>query len=262
MAIVTRKYVLGLAWLLLGLLNSCGPPLYFATHQTQQITRLEKAGDVQLQVAGQVDLGILQLYQAEAEVAVSRFMAVRGSLLRGTDNLTFNNDIVVNASARQIGLGGFYALPSPNFRGASWLGYANGSISNVNNNVFSGLFVPSSEIETFNRYERLFVEQQLRYSLQGIDFFGSLTLGASQIYDLRYVSTVAEGNSYDFQVKRQENQPLAPFGIFGFGISGGSPNLRVHLRVDQWFGRGAFQISAVYPTFISSGFSWRLQPLK
>jgi hypothetical protein len=262
MATVTRPYASSLAWLLLGLLHSCGPPLYFATHQAQQITRLEQAGDVQLQVSGQLDLGIQQLYQAEAEVAVGRYLAVRGGLLRGTDNLALNNDIAVNAAARQMGLGGFYALPFPNVRGASWLGYANGSISNVNNAVFSGLFVPSSEIETFNRYERLFVEQQLRYTLQGVDFFGSLTLGTSQIYDLRYVSTVTEGSSYDFQLKRQESQPFAPFGIVGFGISGGSPNLRVHLRIDQWFGRGAFQISAVYPTFISTGFSWRLQPFK
>lgn len=262
MATLTRKHLLGLVCLLLGLLHSCSPPLYFATHQVQQITRLEKAGDVQLQVSGQLDLGIQQLYQAEAEVAVSKFVAVRGSLLRGTDNLAFNNDISVNAYARHIGLGSFYAFPSANFRGASWLGYANGSISNVNKEYFGGLFIPTSEIETFNRYERLFAEQQLRYSLQGVDFFGSLTVGASKIYDLRYVSTVPEGSSYDFQLKRQESQPLAPFGILGFGISGGSPNLRVHLRFDQWFGRGAFQISAVYPTFISTGFSWRLQPFK
>ena len=85
MATVTRPYAWSLAWLLLGLLNSCGPPLYFATHQAQQITRLEQAGDVQLQVSGQLDLGIQQLYQAEAEVAVSRFLANRhGWFLRFT----------------------------------------------------------------------------------------------------------------------------------------------------------------------------------
>lgn len=247
---------------LLLLLSSCERPLYFGTHQSHQITRLENPGDFQIQLSGQMDMGLHQIYQADAEVAISRLFALRASMVSGGEYLLADSDKSGTVQARQFGFGSYYAFPVAGYRGASWIGYASGSATNTNTSYSSALFSPITSIETFNRFERFFAEQQVRYTIKTVDFFGSLTFGASRVLDLQITSTVPEQSDYGLQLQRQQNMPMAAFGVLGFGISGGSPNLRAHLRFDQWFGRAAYQVGNIPSTFVSTGFSWRLQPLK
>lgn len=248
------------------MLGSCGSVLHFATNESHLINRLEKGGDFQVQASASTNLASQQIYQAEAAVAFAPHLAIRAGLLTGGD-FKWGVEKWGSVQARHIGVGGFYKIDNTIVSGSSWLGYSQGTAFNENpryavgqsGSAWQANAVNPAIIATFNDFSRFFMEQQITYKVQGIEFFGSLILGRSRITNLRYEGELPPNSGYANQYYSLMGQPQSTFAVAGLGISGGSPNLRVQLRFDQWLGPGAQQISPLYPTFISTSFSWRLR---
>jgi hypothetical protein len=254
-----RLVQIAVLWSYGALIQSCGPSLYFGANESHLINRLEKAGDIQLEVNSQVEVAKQHIYQLEAALAVAPFVGVRGSWLTGGD-LVWGATKWGKVEARHLGIGSFYNLKAPGYKASSWLGYSQGQSFNEDMRYrYPPDGFSTVKINTFNQYERLFIEQQLRYVTEGIELFGSALFGFSRISDLRYEGILPANSPYAFQYNSQLNRPQALFAVIGVGASGGSPNLRLHLRVDQWFGAGARQIRPLYGTYISTGFNWRIQ---
>lgn len=247
------------------LLSGCGTLLNFATNESHSVNRLEKPGDLQFSGSAHNALSGQQVYQAEAAVAVARHLAVRGSYLTGGD-LKWGNEKWGKVDARHLGVGRFYTMDSASWAASTWVGYSRGAAFNENpfyrteisQNPFAPNAVNPAVITTHNDFERWFIEQQFVYKQSGFELFGVLTLGRSSIYNFRLDGNLPPNSGYETYINEQLMRPHAFFGVLGVGISGGSPHLQVHLRVDQWLGKGAFQVNPTLSTFISTGLSWRI----
>lgn len=234
------------------LLSGCSSLLNFATNESHAVNRLEKPGDIQFSGSAQNAISGQQVYQAEAAVAVARHLAFRGSYLTGGD-LKWGNEKWGKVDARHLGVGAFYTIDSDLWSASSWIGYSRGAAFNQNP------IYQRAIITTQNDFERWFIEQQFVYKQSGFELFGVLTLGRGSIYNFRYEGNLPPKSGYETYINDQLKRPHAYFGVVGVGISGGSPQLQVHLRIDQWLGRGAFQVNPTLSTYISTGLSWRMR---
>jgi len=251
------------------LLSSCGSLLNFATNESHLVNRLEKRGDIQFSGSAQNAISGQQVYQAEAAVAVYQHLAVRGSYLTGGD-LKWGNEKWGKVDAHHLGVGGFYTKDHTLWSASTWIGYSRGTAFNENpyyrtansQNPFAPNAVNPAVISTHNDFGRWFIEQQFVYKQSGFELFGVLTFGRSSIYNFRLQGNLPPNSGYETYINDQLKRPQAYFGVLGIGVSGGSPQLQVHLRVDQWLGRGAFQVNPTLSTFISTGLSWRLSNLR
>lgn len=237
------------------LVSGCSSLLNFATNESHLVNRLEKPGDIQFGGSAQNALSGQQIYQTEAAMAVARHLAVRGSYLTGGD-LKWGNEKWGKVNARHLGVGGFYTNDNALWSASTWIGYSQGAAFNQNP------IYQRAVITTWNDFERWFIEQQFVYKQSGFELFGVLTVGRSSVHNFWIEGNLPPNSGYETYINDQLMQPQAYFGLLGIGISGGSPQLQVHLRIDQWLGRGAFQVNPTLSTYISTGISWRMRTLR
>ncbi|MFN3530694.1 MAG: hypothetical protein ACK417_12290 [Bacteroidia bacterium] len=245
--------------LLVGLSAACQRPLYFASEEVHPITRLDSAGDFQLSGLANLDMGYLQTYKAAAELAISRNLALRGSITRGGHDYLPGNMPLGRVRSHHLGLGSFYKL-GDGYKGATWLGYSQGMVTNEHVLVTSFIFVPRAlKINLHNNYSRLFIEQQMRYEFGGMEVFGVLSFGSSRVYNIDFVYNDRLENTLQAeQISRHQARPNCFYGALALGVSGGTENLRLFARSDMFFGDAVDQLGRNPALFLSTGISWRL----
>ncbi|MFN3530682.1 MAG: hypothetical protein ACK417_12230 [Bacteroidia bacterium] len=248
----------GALFLLFLVSTGCERPLYFAGPESQPFSRLERAGDIQLQGAMIQSSESLQGYQAAAELAVTRYLALRGSIIRGGDDFSPGREFG-RFGAHHLGVGAFYPLSNIPLKGSSWIGYSEGQVSNYNNRVINYVDEIYERISVHNSYERWFVEQQLRYALHGIEIFGVAQMGSTRVFNLSQQGDPSPGSKFENSVNWQMQNPRVIYASWGLGVSAGTQNLRVHFRADSWIGQATQQFSADGITFYSAGLSWRIE---
>jgi hypothetical protein len=240
---------------LLVLGSACERPMYFAGPEISMLSRLEKAGDVQVQ--GAIMELVQQTRQGMAEVAVSNRLALRAGYLSGGDGEMRITNEYGRLSAYQLGFGGFYPIGNSGYRGATWLGYSRGEVYNVS--LLFG-YKPNKVPEYFelsNNYARYYLEQQLSTNIKGLEFFGILRAGQTQVFNLSQQEVPGEPGRISRQFDLQRSQPNMFFASLGGGVAGGSKNLRLHLQIEHWIGPGRQQLSDGLALSLSTGLSWR-----
>ncbi len=251
---------LGLAIFGLGLLPGCNRPLYFATSETQPISTLERQGDFEAQLSFNQSTEFQQSYQASAALAVTPFLAVRGSLLQGGDDFNYQNREYGRINASHLGIGTFYPIKRFDLQASTWFGYSRGTLNSESSVGLPGA-APARPTRLFlsNEYARAFVEQQIRYRTNGLEAFLSLSLGNSQVFGIQQQGELEPDGEYASYIQRQLEKPNRFFGNLGYGISGGTNTLRLHFRIDVPLGPASLQLSSGSIFFMSTGVSWKLQ---
>ncbi len=245
----------GFLAVLLALGCSCERPMYFAGPEITMLSRLEKAGDVQVQ--GAIMESVQQTRQGMAEVAVTNRLALRAGYLSGGDGELRVTNEYGQLSAYQLGFGGFYPIGNTGYRASTWLGYSRGEVYNVS--LLFG-YRPNRVPEYFelsNNYARYYLEQQLSTNIKGLDFFGILRAGQTQVFNLSQQEVPGEPGRISRQFDLQRSQPNMLFASLGGGVAGGSKNLRLHLQMEYWMGPGRRQLSDGMALSLSTGLSWR-----
>lgn len=240
---------------LLVLGSACERPMYFAGPEITMLNRLEKAGDVQVQ--GSIMEMAQQSRQGMAAVAVSNCLALRAGYLSGGDGELRITDEYGRLRAYQLGFGGFYPIGNSGYQGTTWLGYSRGEVYNVS--LLYG-YRPNRVSEYFelsNSYARFYLEQQLSTNIKGLEFFGMLRAGQTQVFNLSQQEVPGDPGRISRQFDLQRSQPNMFFASLGGGVAGGSKNLRLHLQIEYWMGPGRQQISDVIAISMSTGLSWR-----
>jgi hypothetical protein len=237
------------------LASSCERPLYFAAAETGMVSRLKKAGDVQLQGAV-AHLDYQQSFQGTAAVAVSNHFALRAGWQQGADEYEQTYQQYGLLKSYHTGMGGFYAIGQTGWLASTWIGYSRGDVLNVSE-MYDNRGRSAGFIRLTNDYSRLYLEQQLRYTHAGIEFFAILRGGNSYVFNLRQVGNPLPDSWIFKQIERQENNPAVGFVSFGYGCSGGSEQLRLHLQFEHWVGPGRLQLAPGNTFIISTGLSWR-----
>lgn len=240
----------------LGLLSACERPLYFAGGETNLLTRLEKAGDVQLQVAI-VNIDEQQSYQGVAEVAVTNRLALRAGWLQGGDDFEPIDRQYGRLSAYHVGLGSFYPIGNTGIMAATWLGFSRGEVRN--RSLLFG-YEPKGEPEYLlltNDYSRFYLEQQARFTYKEVDFFALVRAGRSHVFHFNQSEVPGDPSRLSRQLNWQLSNPNVFFATVGYGLAGGTKNLRVHLQLEHWLGDGRQQLTDDFILAISTGVSWR-----
>lgn len=249
---IIKALCVGAALLLAG---ACQRPLYFAASEPVMLSRLEKAGDVQLQGAV-AHLDYQQAFQATAAVAVSHHFALRLGTQRGADEYEATYQQYGLLQSNHAGLGGFYSLGQNGLKGSTWLGYSRGNVLNVNSTVDErGRFL--GFVRLTNDYSRVYLEQQLRYPYAGMEFFAILRGGSSHVFNFKQEGNLGSDVRLMAQLERQMNNSTLSFASIGLGCSGGSNNLRLHVQMEHWMGPARIQLAPRRVFVVSTGLSWR-----
>lgn len=236
--------------------TACERSLYFAAPEINMLSRLEKVGDVQLQGAV-VNAEGQQSYQAMGEVAFTNRLALRAGWLKGGDDFEPVDKQFGRINAYQLGLGTFYPIGNTGLMATSWLGYSRGEVRNVSLLINMSTASNPEYFRLNNSYSRLYFEQQARLTFRGVDFFGMLRAGRTQVFDFSQQAVPGDPTRLGMQLNQQLRQPNLYFATLGYGMAGGSKNLRIHFQFEHWVGQGRQQISDDLVLSISTGLSWR-----
>lgn len=180
------------------------------------------------------------------EVAVAKQMGIRGHFLSGGDSWTSLGEQTGRARGLGLGIGSFYKLSGESIKGSSWVGVGEGWVQNTD----------LEECQFSNRYNRYYVEQQLRFEVGVLEFVTTGIFGLSHVYRFQKQGVpLSEGNStwIDFNI----NNPRAYYGQVGQALLIGADNLRFNARVDLLFGPASQQTVRFIPFVFSAGISYR-----
>lgn len=239
------------------LFTCCERPLYFASSENQMFNRLEKGGDIQGEMAISQAFGYVQNYQASGAVALSKHLALRGSIIQGGDDFRRDRLDYGRFSAARLGIGGMYQIQRLPIYGSTWLGYSEGTVVNTNN---ASLFGSEPQIlRLTNSFRRIFIEQQIRYPFHGIELYGSLCVGNSRLFGFNLEGVPNPESDFQRDYLFHTDNPSLTFASVGYGLSGGSRNIRLNARIDQFFGPGMKQLDYFGSFLFTTSVSFRLE---